>query len=243
MTVDRKTTVAIVDDDPQIRVMLERFLVDHGLSAFATPNGAQLSSYLQTNTCDIIVLDVMLPGEDGISICRRIRSNSQIPIILLTAMTADTDRIVGLEVGADDYITKPFNPRELLARIRAVLRRVASMGHTKTHNKHALFQFEGWKIDLVRRTLRDEGDTLIELTSNEFDLLAVFVQRPQSVLSRDQLLDLVHGKHSSQLDRSIDVQISRLRRKLETHPEAPELIRTLRSEGYMFASPVKRSED
>lgn len=234
---ENQIRVLVVDSDPEIREMLARFLSGHGLSVVQTRSGEEFLHVLERDLCDIVVLDIMLPGEDGISLCRKVRAASTIPIILLSAASEETDRIVGLEVGADDYLAKPFNPRELLARIRAILRRMALAADPASHP--SCYRFEGWTMDMRRRTLSDPVGTWIELTSHEFDLLAVFVQRPQTVLSRDQLLDLAHGRFSSQVDRSIDVQISRLRRKIEANAQSPRIIRTMRNEGYIFAVDVE----
>ena len=186
---------------------------------------------------DLIVLDLMLPGEDGLSICRRLRAATRIPIVMLTAVAEDTDRIIGLEIGADDYLTKPFNPRELLARIRAVLRRAEA---PLPHPEGSTLVFAGWRLDPARRELRDPDGVLVELTAGGFDLLAAFVARPRRVLSRDRLLDLTKGRDAQPFDRSIDVQVSRLRRKIEADPKKPEVIKTVRSGGYIFTLPVER---
>ena len=235
--------VLVVDDDPQIRSMLRRYLEDNGYLVDTAEGGSAMSRVLDRKNTDLIVLDVMMPGEDGISLCRRVRSVSAIPIILLTAVSNETDRIIGLEVGADDYLAKPFNPRELLARMRAVLRRSTGSLSPPVPEILQVGIFENWRIDIRKRTLANAEGKLVELTSNEFDLLCVFVQKPQTLLSRDRLLELIHGKHSNQLYRSIDVQISRLRRKIELDPDAPQLIKTMRSEGYMFAAPVTAVKD
>ncbi len=187
---------------------------------------------------DLVVLDIMMPGEDGLSICRRLRAMSKIPVVLLSAMSGETDRIVGLELGADDYICKPFSPRELLARIRAVLRRT---GDTAAQGEQAAasYEFEGWRLDVVRRTLRNPEGALVELTAGEFALLVALTGHSQQVLTRDQLLDLTRGRELTVFDRSIDVQISRLRRKIEADPQVPELIKTVRSGGYVFCAGVR----
>jgi two-component system OmpR family response regulator len=188
---------------------------------------------------DLIVLDIMMPGEDGLSLCRRLRSMSRIPVVLLSAMSGETDRIVGLELGADDYICKPFSPRELLARVRAVLRRAGSAGAQGEDAGTSAFEFEGWRLDAVRRTLRNPEGALVELTAGEFSLLMAFASHAQQVLTRDQLLDLTRGREATVFDRSIDVQISRLRRKIEADPQAPVLIKTVRSGGYVFCAGVE----
>lgn len=230
--------VLIADSDSRIRDVLARFLSEHGVSTGQTEGGEGLLRALERDRYDLVVFDIMLSGGGGISLCRKVRAISAIPIILLSRTGEQADCIMGLEVGADDYLAKPFNPREVLARIRAILRRTALTVDPIPHS--SCFSFEGWAIDLGRRTLSDPIGSWIDLTSHEFDLLAIFVQRPQAVLSRAQLLDLLHGRVSSQFDRSIDAQISRLRRKIEANPQSPRIIRTMRNEGYVFAVTVRR---
>ena len=232
------THVLVVDDDQRIRTMLARFLVDHGLRVSQARNGVEMFQVNADARIDVIVLDIMMPGEDGLSLCRRMRAESPVPIILLTAMNAETDRIIGLEIGADDYVVKPFNPRELLARIRAVTRRVMAGSLVPQRRGSTAYTFEDWVLDANRRTLVSPDGALTDLTSGEFDLLLVFLEYPQRVLNRDQLLDLAHGRSSQAYDRSIDVQISRLRRKIEANPQNPVLIKTVRNEGYFFTATV-----
>ncbi|MFN3461201.1 MAG: response regulator [Oceanibaculum sp.] len=247
MTAKSTTHVLIVDDDHRIRAMLARFLTDHGLKVSQAGDGRAMFAVCETARIDVIVLDIMMPGEDGLSLCRRMRAQSSVPIILLTAMSGDTDRIIGLEIGADDYVVKPFNPRELLARIRAVTRRLgaASINGERPGERSAtaLYDFAGWQLNASRRTLTSPAGALTDLTSGEFDLLVVFLEYPQRVLTRDQLLDLAHGRTSEAIDRSIDVQISRLRRKIEADPQNPVFIKTIRNEGYFFAVPVTPQQD
>jgi len=240
-----KPQILVVDDDGEIRLLLMRFLGDHGFDVREASDGTGLISAVAARRPDLIVLDVMMPGEDGFSLCRRLREQSGIPIILLTARTGDTDKVVGLEIGADDYVPKPFNPRELVARIRAVLRRTPtqSPNDTATSQFSGLYRFAGWVLDVTRRSLTSPDDVRTDLTTGEFDLLTALVQNPQRPLSRDQLLDLVHGRVSYHFDRSIDVQISRLRRKIEPDPQHPILIKTIRNEGYFFAVPVDTGGD
>lgn len=230
--------VLVVDDDRQIRTALARFLHEHGLRVTQAQDGKQMLSALEAGRFDLVVLDIMMPGEDGLSLCRQLRSTSDLPIILLTAMSADMDRVVGLELGADDYVTKPFNPRELLARVRAVLRRASLSSPALTGRDRSTFLFAGWTLDAKRRTLLSPDGVLTDLTSGEFDLLLVFVEYPQRTLSRDQLLDLAHGRARHVFDRSIDVQVSRLRRKIEVNPQAPLIIKTVRNEGYILTADV-----
>jgi two-component system OmpR family response regulator len=193
----------------------------------------------------LVVLDVMLPGEDGVSLCRRLRQRHEMPVIMLTALADEADRVVGLEVGADDYVVKPFSPRELLARIRAVLRRAGGGGGrqpplAQTPEVSQVLTFAGWRLDPARRELRDPEGVLVSLTAGEFDLLKAFVERPQRVLSRDLLLDATRGREAGPFDRSIDVQLGRLRRKVEADPKAPELLKTVRGGGYVLAATVHR---
>jgi two-component system OmpR family response regulator len=232
----KSSHILLVDDDREIRRLLERFLAENGFRVTSVPDGRSALRTLATGKFDLIVLDLMLPGEDGLTICRRVRTDSTVPIIILTAVSADTDRIVGLELGADDYMTKPFNPRELLARARAVLRR---SGHVAPKaSRTATYLFNGWRLEAFKRELFSPDGVLIELSSGEFDLLLAFVDRPQQVLTRDQLLDLVRGRAGRVFDRAIDVQVSRLRRKVEADATDPKLIKTVRGGGYMFTAPV-----
>jgi len=230
--------ILMVDDDPGIRDVVSDFLGKHGYDVETAADGREMDAVLERGPVDLIVLDVMLPGEDGLAICRRLATAEDgPPIIMLSAMGEDTDRIVGLEVGADDYVSKPCNPRELLARVRAVLRRTEQRAaETPTT---AGCEFSGWKLDLVKRELRSPQGVVVHLSSGEFGLLRAFVEHPQRVLTRDQLLELARGPASEAFDRAIDVQISRLRRKLDDGG-GQDLIRTVRNEGYMFTPKVKR---
>ncbi|QSA97890.1 response regulator [Methylococcus sp. EFPC2] len=230
--------ILIVDDDREIRHLLTDFLARHGLRADAAADGRAMARCLASGRYDLIVLDLMLPGEDGLALCRRLRADSNLPVIMLTALAEDTDRIVGLEMGADDYVVKPFNPRELLARIKAVLRRTGYSPAGPQGMKKNL-RFEGWKLDLAKRELHSPEGVLMPMTSGEFDLLAAFAEHPQRVLNRDQLLDLTRGRAATAYDRSIDVQLSRLRRKIETDPNEPTLIKTVRGGGYLFTPRVE----
>jgi two-component system OmpR family response regulator len=227
--------ILVVDDDPEIRELLAHFLSQHGYSTATAADGAAMDAALSQQRPDLVVLDLMLPGEDGLSLCRRLRADSSLPIIMLTAVSDDADRIVGLEMGADDYLVKPFNPRELLARIKAVLRR---SGGESAGSSGTVLAFEGWQLDLGRRELKREDGTLVPLSTGEFELLAVLAEHPQQVMSRDELMDRTRGRENGPFDRSIDVQLSRLRRKIEQDPKSPQVIKTIRSEGYMFSLPV-----
>jgi two-component system OmpR family response regulator len=233
-------TILMVDDDPGIRDVVSDFLGRHGYQVETAADGSQMEQALSRTQPDLIVLDVMLPGEDGMAICRRLAGTGGPPVIMLSAMGEETDRIIGLELGADDYLPKPCNPRELLARIRAVLRR--------RHERRAgdgpigaTCEFAGWRLDLVRRELRSPQGVVVNLSSGEFSLLRAFVERPQRVLTRDRLLDLARGPDTEAYDRAIDVQISRLRKKLDDGSGGQELIRTVRNEGYMFTARVQRA--
>ena len=237
---DRTPHLLVVDDDREIRSLVAQFLTRHGFRVTGVKDGGEMMRTLDTARVDLIVLDLMLPGEDGLSLCRRLRASpdtAQTPVIMLTAMGEETDRIVGLEMGADDYLAKPFSPRELLARIKAVLRRavvlpVAGGAAGKT------LQFEGWSLDVAKRELRSPDGVLVQLSAGEYDLLVAFVEHPQRVLTRDQLLDLARGRSAVPFDRSIDVQVSRLRRKIEPDPADPTLIKTVRGGGYLFTPAV-----
>ena len=231
--------ILMVDDDPGIRDVVSEFLTRHGYTVETAGDAQTMERALDRGDVDLMVLDVMLPGEDGLSICRRMAGQGP-AIIMLSAMGEDTDRIVGLEIGADDYLPKPCNPRELLARVRAVLRRRQEPRVVEDHHGGVL-EFAGWRLDLVRRELRTPQGVVINLSSGEFSLLRALVERPQRVLTRDQLLDFARGPETEAYDRAIDVQISRLRKKLDDGAGGQELIRTIRNEGYMFSAKVVRT--
>jgi two-component system, OmpR family, response regulator len=230
-------TIMIVEDDREIRALLADLLTREGYAPVCVENGAAMDRALMQACPDLIVLDIMLPGEDGLSICRRLRSKGRTPILMLTAKADDVDRIIGLELGADDYLPKPFNPRELLARIKAVLRRVDGPLQMPPPRRIA---FGRLVADLDGRSLTNDHDCIVELTSAEFDLLACFLERPKRVLSRDQLLDWTRGRTADPFDRVIDVSVSRLRRKLvAADPKAEFSIRTVRNGGYLFSADVR----
>ncbi|OIQ98391.1 transcriptional regulatory protein OmpR [mine drainage metagenome] len=228
--------ILVVDDDREIRDLLSRFLVKHGLRVSAARDGVEMMRSLDGAAIDLVVLDLMMPGEDGLSLCRRLRAKSALPVIMLTAMGEETDRIVGLEMGADDYLAKPFNPRELLARIKAVLRRAQAPQAALPAG--ALLRFSGWVLDAGARTLTNAAGGEVILSTGEWELLYAFVTHPRRVLSRDQLLDLARGRAAVPFDRSIDIQVMRLRRKIEADPADPQLIKTVRGGGYVFAAEV-----
>ncbi|MBD9478973.1 response regulator transcription factor [Pseudoxanthomonas sp. PXM02] len=240
---DLHTYILVVDDDPELRTLIGDFLREHGYLVDVASDVAGMRDAIARRRPDLVVLDVMMPGEDGLSAARRLASEAGPPVIMLSALGTDTDRIIGLEVGADDYLAKPCNPRELLARVRALLRRQGSpagdSGAAPATGEGAHYVFEGWNLDVVRRELRDPAGTYIHLSDGEFALLRTFVSHPQRVLSRDQLLDHGHGHDAEVYDRAIDSQVSRLRRKLNGRDGA-EMIRTVRNEGYMLLPAVVR---
>jgi two-component system OmpR family response regulator len=220
---------------------LSTFFRKHAHTVTIAEGGAAMFAALEKQTIDLVILDVMLQDEDGFSLCRRLRAASRVPVIMLTAMADHTDRVVGLEIGADDYLTKPFDQRELLARVKAVLRRTAEMATAPTPSEtRPALCFAGWRLDVARRELRSADGALTLLSGGEFDLLLAFAEHPQRVLTRDQLLDLARGLSHAAYDRSIDVQVSRLRHKLEDDPKKPSLIRTVRNGGYIFSPIVTR---
>ena len=238
--------ILVVDDDREIRDLLARFLRKHGYRVDSAADGREMWRLLEAGRFDLIVLDLMLPGEDGLSLCRRIRSQeanaAAMPIIMLTAIGEEMDRIIGLEMGADDYLANPFNPRELLARMRAVLRRGGSGARapSETVGEDNL-SFDGWRLNLTRRDLFAPDGNLVELTGGEFELLCALAGHPKRLLSREQLLDLTRGREAVPFDRAIDVQVSRLRGKIETDPKSPTIIKTVRGTGYIFTAEVERS--
>jgi two-component system OmpR family response regulator len=229
--------ILIVEDDREIRTMVSRFLQKHGCRVTTSEDAKAMDRALSVARIDLIVLDLMLPGEDGLSICRRLRASSAIPIVMLTAAGDIVARVVGLEMGADDYVPKPFDPQELLARIKAVLRRTRSLPKQREQST-ATMSFLGWRIDPVARELRNPGGAHVVLTGAEFDLLVAFCRCPRRTLSRDQLLDLSQGRAGGPLDRAIDILVSRIRRKIEANPSQPMMIKTVRSGGYLFTPEV-----
>ncbi|PPQ30928.1 DNA-binding response regulator [Rhodopila globiformis] len=230
--------IAVVEDDPEISRMMVSFMTDHGFDVSAARSGRDLDKVMSGGKIDCVILDVGLPGEDGLSICKRLRGKSSVPIIMVTARGTETDRIVGLELGADDYLPKPFSPRELVARVKAVIRRAGAQEQATAPAQPQVLMFEGWKLDMARRQLFDPAGAPRSLTSGEFNVLALFCTHPRKVLSRDDLLELLHGRAAAVFDRSIDVQISRLRRKIETNLKDPTFIKTIRYGGYFFTPEV-----
>jgi two-component system OmpR family response regulator len=240
---DALSRIAVVEDDPEIARMMTSYMTDNGFEVAAARSGRDLDRVMASGgKIDCVILDVGLPGEDGLSICRRLRGKSSVPIIMVTGRGTDTDRIVGLELGADDYLPKPFNPRELLARVRAVMRR-SSLTEQAPAEAPQVLMFEGWRLDMARRQLFAPDGAPRSLTSGEFNILSIFCQNARKVLSRDDLLDLLHGRAAAVFDRSIDVQISRLRRKIETNLKDPSFIKTVRYGGYFFTPQVTASTD
>lgn len=233
--------VLVVDDDREIRDLLARFLGRHGYRVTTAQDGREMRRALADWRIDLVILDLMLPGEDGLSLCRELRARSQIPVVMLTILGEETDRILGLEMGADDYVPKPFNPRELLARVKAVLRRSQGSG-APARNAAMALRFAGWRLDRGLRRLESPDSLVVDLTAGEFDLLAAFAEHPQQVLTRDQLLDLTQGRAEAAFERSIDMQVSRLRRKIEADPREPRLIKTVRGGGYVFTANVTEDE-
>jgi len=222
--------ILVVDDDPELRKLLSDYLTDVGFAVDLAGDGDQMRRAMTREMPDAIVLDLMLPGTDGLTLTREVRASSSVPILILSARGEEIDRVVGLEVGADDYLAKPFSPRELLARLRALLRR--SQAPAAAHAA-GIIEFGPFRLDVgARRLLRDQAD--VELSAAEFDLMKAFAERPGRVLSRDVLLDLLKGYERDPFDRTVDIRVGRLRRKLEPDPANPVYIRTVRGEGYMF---------
>lgn len=234
--------VLVVDDHQEIRELLSTYLSQHNYRVSAAENGEAMRAALTQGGIDLIILDLMMPGEDGLSLCRHVQDMGGPPVIMLTAMSEDADCVVGLEIGADDYVTKPFVPRVLLARIKAVLRRKSATGGDASPARSSRggqqWSFLDWTLDGNQRQLTHTNGLLVPLSTAEFRLLEVFIQHPQRVLSRDQLLTLTKGREADPFDRSIDNQVSRLRKKIEEDPQNPTLIKTVWGGGYMFAAAV-----
>jgi len=231
--------VLIVDDHRELRDLVSRVLAKEGYRVSTAADGRAMRQVLANSRIDLILLDLMLPGEDGLSLCRALRAESNIPIIMLTAKGEELDRVIGLEMGADDYLPKPFGSRELVARIRAVLRRGKdSSAPNRAGSRPKQYKFDRWRLDTGTRELIREDGTTLPLSTGEYDFLIAFVERPQRVLNRDQLLDLARGRSASALDRSVDTQVSRLRKKLERDPAEPKIIKTVWGGGYIFTPEV-----
>jgi two-component system, OmpR family, response regulator len=238
--VKNNDAILLVEDDTEIGALISRYLSAHQIEVVVVMNGKAMDVALADRAFDLLILDLNLPGEDGLSICRRVRAELALPIIIVTAQGEDVDRIVGLEVGADDYVVKPFNPRELLARIRSVLRRASGAVPSKNGADRGLYRFCGWSVDILARQVIAPSGVKVAMTGAEFDLLYALCEHPNRVLTRDQLINLTHGPTTGPFERSIDVLVSRLRQKLEADPKNPMLIQTVRAEGYMFTAQVAR---
>ena len=236
---DKLATILVVDDDVEIRELIGQFLTENDYAVLGAGDADEMRTILSSTLVDLIVLDLMLPRVSGLDLCRELRTRSAVPILILTAKDEIVDRILGLELGADDYLTKPFAPRELLARIRAILRRSKSGEPTQSPGG-SVIRFARWTLDMRRRELLSPDQVAVELSVTEFDLLMVFIEHPQEVLSRDKLLELTGSKFGASIDRSVDVQISRLRRKFETDEGNPTVIKTVRGAGYRFTPTVSR---
>jgi two-component system OmpR family response regulator len=237
-----RPSLLVVDDDREIRDLLSSLLSRRGYKVRAARDEHEMLHILSSSRIDLLILDLMLPGKDGLTICRELRATTQIPIVMLTARGEPTDRIVGLEIGADDYLPKPFDVRELEARVKAVLRRTAAEAINPGEGTETTesFTFEGWTLNPGQRQLVSPDGAIVDLTSGEFDVLLAFVERPKRILTRDQLLDLARGRNATPFDRSIDVVVSRLRRKVELDATTPKVIKTVWGKGYIFTPTVQR---
>ncbi|HYN27465.1 MAG TPA: response regulator [Burkholderiales bacterium] len=231
--------ILIVDDDEDIRKLLEAYLRKNGFDAQAVADGPGMREAMAARPASLVVLDLMLPGEDGLSLCRQLRARSQVPVLMLTAKGDPVDRIIGLEMGADDYLAKPFDPRELLARIRSILRRARALPADTEINVPESFGFSGWRLDTRQRDLRAPGGVVVPLSGAEYRLLLIFLQNPNAVLSRDQLSNFTFGHDADPLDRTIDMQVSRLRERLHDEAREPAIIKTVRGKGYVLAVRVE----
>ena len=236
---DTTDHILIVDDDAEIRNLLGEYLRKNAYQVSLVADGRAMWAALARAKVDLIVLDLMLPGDDGLTLCRKLRSESDTPVIMLTARGDETDRIVGLEMGADDYVAKPFSPRELLARIKSVLRRTRSLPRNLRADDARGISFAGWRLDMVARHLVSPEGVITSLSGNEYQLLRIFLSHPNHVLTRDQLMLLAKGHEADPMDRSIDIQVSRLRHRLGDDPSDPQLIKTVRGEGYVLAVKVE----
>jgi two-component system OmpR family response regulator len=231
--------ILVVDDDTEIRTLLHEYLQKQGYRVTAAADGKGLRAAVAVSRPDLIILDLMLPGEDGLTLCRDLRAKSEIPIIMLTARGDETDRIVGLELGADDYVAKPFSPRELLARIKSVLRRARALPENLKTEESGVFRFADWTLDAATRNLTSPQGVVVALSGTDFRLLKIFVDHPNRVLTRDQLIDLMLSRDAGPYDRAIDVQVSRLRQRLGEDAKEPAIIKTVRGQGYVFAAHVE----
>jgi len=231
--------ILVVDDDRDIRELLSEYLQKQGYRISVARDGRAMRAAIAVAMPDLIVLDLMLPGEDGLTLCRELRSQSDVPVLMLTARSEEIDRIVGLEMGADDYLAKPFNPRELVARIKSILRRARALPLNLRPDEARLIHFSGWTLEIATRDLMAPDRSRVPLSGTEFRLLRIFLDHPNRVLTRDQLIDLTQSREADPYDRSIDLQVSRVRRRLQDNPKEPALIKTARGQGYVLASEVE----
>lgn len=231
--------ILIVDDDPEIRRLLADYLAKNGFDAYTARDGREMRQALERHAIDFVVLDLNLPDADGLALCRKLRVDSDLPVLMLTARGEETDRIVGIEMGADDYLVKPFSPRELLARIKSILRRTRTVPRNLRPEIHRCLVFSGWTLDTATRALKAPDGVVIPLSGGEYRLLRILLEHPNRVLHRDQLTELIHGREAEPYDRAVDVQVSRLRRRLRDERAEPQLIRTVRGEGYVLATDVE----
>ena len=238
---DASKNILIVDDDPGLRELLSAFLRKNMFQTFTAENGNAMKAVLAKEKVDFSIVAIMLPGDDGLMLCRELRAKSNIPILMLTAVTEEVDRIIGLEMGADDYLPKPFHPRELLARIKAILRRTDNQMLQKKNPP--VYHFCGWQLNTGTRQLTTPDQLGVSLTDGEYSLLLAFLERPQTVLSRDALSTLTKNRMTGPFDRGIDIQLSRLRRKIEDDPKNPVILKTVRGDGYFFSTPVTVNDE
>ena len=242
---DKTDTILIVDDDPEIRRLLANYLARNGFEAFSARDGREMGQALDRHAIDLVVLDLMLPDTDGLTLCRDLRAKpgapgrASLPVLMLTARGEETDRIIGIEMGADDYLVKPFNPRELLARIKSILRRTRALPPNLAPEAARCLRFAGWTLDTAERLLTAPDGVATPLSGGEYRLLRILLDHPNRVLSRDQLCEMIHGREAGPFDRAIDVQVSRLRQRLRDESREPQLLKTVRGEGYVLAATVE----
>ena len=237
---DKTDCILIVDDDPEIRRLLVDYLARNGIEAISARDGREMWQQFDRHAVDLVVLDLMLPDTDGLTLCRDLRAKSNTPVLMLTARGEETDRIVGIEMGADDYLVKPFNPRELLARIKSILRRTRALPPNLRPESARCLSFAGWCLDTAARLLIAPDGVATPLSGGEYRLLRILLDHPNRVMNRDQLTEMIHGREAEAYDRAIDVQVSRLRQRLRDDSREPELIKTVRGEGYVLAASVQR---
>jgi two-component system OmpR family response regulator len=236
---DRKDSILIVDDDPEIRQLLVGYLARNGFDALPASSGRDMWQMLDRHAVDLVVLDLMLPDADGLVLCRDLRAKSSVPVLMLTARGEEADRILGIEMGADDYLVKPFSPRELLARVKGILRRTRALPPNLKPDTQRCLAFAGWKLDTATRVLTGPDGVATPLSGAEYRLLRILLDHPNRVLNRDQLVELIHGREAEPYDRAIDVQVSRLRQRLQDDGRESRLIKTVRGEGYVLAAAVQ----